>query len=253
MKRPSARSRSKGSAGRETVLVTGGGSGIGLALARILRDRGTRVCVVDRQARGPAVALAAASGGRIFERDVRDFAAAAGVVGTIVEAYGRLEGLVNCAGISKDRVCWEMSEADWDDVIAVDLKGAFNYARAAAPHMRRQRRGRIVNVASTNALRGKWGLANYSAAKAGMIGMTRVFARELGKYNVTVNAVAPGMVRTPLTAGLPPEIMQRASKEAALGRIAEPRDIAAVIAFLLTDDARHVTGAVVPVDGGQTA
>lgn len=235
------------------MLITGGCSGIGLATVRILAAEGHRVCVVDRRAAGLGAAVARRSGGRVFEADVRDFAAAEAVVHAIVSRHGRLDGLVNCAGISRDRVCWEMSEAEWDEVIAVDLKGAFNYARAAAPRMRRQRAGRIVNVASTNALRGKWGLASYSAAKAGMIGMTRVFARELGKYNVTANAVAPGMVRTPLTAGLPPEIMERASREAALGRIAEPEDVAAVIAFLLTDAARHVTGAVIPVDGGQTA
>lgn len=238
---------------RRTILVTGGCSGIGLALVRALADAGDRVCVVDRRLLGSAVRIVARAGGRAFARDVRDFNAAQEVARTIVDAYGRVDGLVNNAGISRDCVSWKMTEAQWDEVLAVDLKGVFNYTRAVAPFLRRQRGGRIVNVSSTNALRGKWGLANYSAAKAGIIGLTRTCARELGKYNVTVNAVAPGMVETPLTAGLPSDIRARARQEAALGRIAKPTDIAAVIAFLLSDAARHVTGAVIPVDGGQTA
>lgn len=240
-------------AGRRTVLVTGGSSGIGLALVRDLASQGDRVCVVDRDSNSAAMHLVSRSGGRFFQRDVRSFGAAQEVVRILTDAFGRVDALVNCAGISRARVCWEMSEAEWDDVIAVDLKGAFNYTRAAAPVMRRRRSGRIVNVSSVNAMRGKWGLANYSAAKAGMLGLTRTCARELGKYGVNVNAVAPGMVDTPLTAGVDRAIHLRAAKEAALGRIARPRDIAAVITFLLSDGARHVTGAVIPVDGGQTA
>ncbi len=236
-----------------TVLITGGSSGIGLALARDLASRGDRVSVVDRSANGPAMHIVSRSGGRFFQRDVRSFGAAQEVVRVLMDAFGRVDALVNCAGISRARVCWEMSEAEWDDVIAVDLKGAFNYTRAVAPVMRRRRRGRIVNVSSVNAMRGKWGLANYSAAKAGMIGLTKTCARELGKYGVNVNAVAPGMVDTPLTAGMSRAIHRRAALEAALGRIARPQDISAVISFLLSDGARHVTGAVIPVDGGQTA
>lgn len=240
-------------ASRRTILVTGGASGIGLALCRILAARGDRVCIVDRTASGKAASLVARSSGRFFGRDVRDFQAALGVARLLTAAFRRVDGLVNCAGISRARVCWEMSEEEWDDVLAVDLKGAFNYTRALAPVLRRQRGGRIVNVSSVNAMRGKWGLANYSAAKAGMIGLTKTCARELGKYGVTVNAVAPGMVDTPLTAHADRDIHARAAKEAALGRIAQPEDVAEVIAFLLSDGARHVTGSVIPVDGGQTA
>ncbi len=240
-------------AGSRTVLITGGSSGIGLALVRDLASRGDRVSVVDRESHGSAMHLVSKSGGRFFQRDVRDFTAAQEVAKILTDAFGRVDALVNCAGISRARVCWEMSEAEWDDVIAVDLKGAFNYTRAVAPVMRKRRSGRIVNVSSVNAMRGKWGLANYSAAKAGMIGLTKTCARELGKYGVNVNAVAPGMVDTPLTAGVSRAIHRRAAKEAALGRIARSQDIASVITFLLSDGARHVTGAVIPVDGGQTA
>ncbi len=236
-----------------TALITGGSSGIGLAVGKLLAAGGARVCVVDRDSNSAVMHLISKSGGRFFQRDVRNFGAAQEVVRILSDAFGRVDDLVNCAGISRARACWEMSEAEWDDVISVDLKGAFNYLRAVAPVMRRQRGGRIVNVSSVNAMRGKRGLSNYAAAKAGLIGLTRTCARELGEYGVNVNAVAPGMVNTPLTAGVPRAIHRRAAKEAALGRIALPADIAAVVGFLLSDGARHVTGAVVPVDGGQTA
>src|SRR3972149_4799236 len=151
---------------------------------------------------GLATAQAFARGGgraRYFAADVSDFARAQAVVEELATAEGRLDVLVNNAGISRDHVLWKMSEADWDAVLAVDLKGAFNYLRAAAPVLRRQKSGKVVNVSSINGLRGKAGLANYAAAKAGLIGLTRTAARELGPANVNVNAVAPGWVETPLT------------------------------------------------------
>jgi len=135
----------------------------------------------------------------------------------------------------------------------VDLKGAFNFIHHVAPHFRAEGRGKIVNVASINGLRGKFGLSNYSAAKAGLIGLTRSVARELGPSNVNVNAVAPGLVVTPLTAGLEPRYVDAAVAETALGRLGAPEDVARAILFLCSDWARHVTGVVLRVDGGQSS
>jgi len=235
------------------VLITGGMSGIGLATARAFQKAGDKVFVVDRQETPEGAEVVRASGGRHFAADVREFAAAQSVVEQIVGAETRLDVLVNNAGISRDHVLWKMSEWDWDEVLAVNLKGAFNFLRAAAPVFRRQQKGKIVNVSSINALRGKAGLANYAASKAGLIALTRTVARELGPANVNVNAVAPGMVETPLTSELSVDIFAQARRESALGRLGQPDDIADVIFFLCSDQARHITGQVIVVDGGQTA
>jgi NAD(P)-dependent dehydrogenase (short-subunit alcohol dehydrogenase family) len=148
---------------------------------------------------------------------------------------------------------WKMSEDAWDQVLDVNLKGCVAFCRAVAPVFREQRHGRMVNIASINGMRGKAGLSNYSASKAGIIGLTRTLARELGPRGINVNCVAPGMVRTVMTANLPGEILATAIAETALGRIAEPEDVARVVVFLCSDRARHVTGEVIRVDGGQCA
>ncbi len=235
------------------VLITGGMSGIGLATAGVFARAGDQVHSVDRQETPAGRLLVDESGGRFFVADVSDFADAERIVGDIVSAHARLDVLINNAGISRDHVLWKISETDWDDVIDVNLKGAFNYLRAAAPVLRRQQSGKIVNVSSINALRGKAGLANYAASKAGVIALTRTAARELGPANVNVNAVAPGLVETPLTAGLSPEVRAQATRETALGRLGTPGEVAEVIYFLCSDAARHITGQVIVVDGGQTA
>jgi NAD(P)-dependent dehydrogenase (short-subunit alcohol dehydrogenase family) len=144
-----------------------------------------------------------------------------------------------------------MTEEQWDAVLDVNLKGCFAYARAAAALFREQQRGRMVFVSSINGLRGKFAQANYAASKAGMIALAKTLARELGKYGVNVNVVAPGMVRTPLVQGLPADVVQRAADETVLGRIAAPEDVADTVVFLCSVRARHLTGAVVQVDGGQ--
>jgi len=235
------------------VLITGGMSGIGLATAAAFQRAGDRVSIVDVSESPAGKEVVSKSGGRFFAADVSDFTRAQAIVEELVGEQGRLDVLINNAGISRDHVLWKMSEADWDAVLGVDLKGPFNYLRAAAPILRRQQCGKVVNVSSINALRGKTGLANYAAAKAGLLGLTRVAARELGPANVNVNAVAPGWVETPLTASYPAEVRGQALRETALGRLGKPEEIADVIFFLCSEQARHITGQVIVVDGGQTA
>jgi len=169
----------------------------------------------------------------------------------VIAEFGRLEILVNNAGINRDGVIWKMTEEMWDQVLDTDLKGYFNFIRAVSPHFRGQKSGRIVNVTSINGLRGKFGQANYSAAKAGIIGLTKAVARELGKYSVNVNAAAPGMILTDMMAGLPEEVKQKAVDETVLARLGKPEEIASVIAFLCSEEARHITGEVIKIDGGQ--
>jgi len=236
-------------------LVTGGARGIGLAIVRAWARRGVAAAVVDCDPHGEArVREACASHGiahAYWIADVRDHVRAEAVVGDVVERFGRLDYLVLNAGITRDRVSWKMSEAEWDDVIAVNLKGAFNYVRAAVPRLRAQDSGRIVFVSSINGLRGKFGQANYAASKAALIGYARTLALELGASGITVNVVAPGMIRTGMTEGLPAAVRERALAESPLGRLGEPSDVAEVVDFLCRDESRHVTGAVLRVDGGQ--
>ncbi|MDH5234831.1 MAG: 3-oxoacyl-ACP reductase FabG [Gemmatimonadota bacterium] len=240
------------------ALVTGAGRGIGAAIARALARRGARVALVDMAQVDAAEAVAgeirAAGGGALALRaDVTRFDDAEAAVKRAVAELGRLDLLVCNAGITRDGASWKMSEQAWDAVIDVNLKGCFAFCRAATPLFRAQKSGRIVTIASINGLRGKFGQSNYAASKAGVIGLTRALARELGPSGVTVNCVAPGMVRSEMTAQLPPEVLARAIDESALGRIGEPEDVASAVAFLCSPDARHITGVVLPVDGGQCA
>jgi 3-oxoacyl-[acyl-carrier protein] reductase len=234
------------------ALVTGGASGIGAAVALALAREGCDVTIVDREPGGPLPAIEALGRrARGVQADVRDHAGAARIVEESRAGFGRLDFLVCCAGITADAPSWRMTEAQWDDVLAVNLKGAWNYNRAVSGSFREQRGGRIVNIASINGLRGKFGQANYAASKAGMIGMSKSLARELGKYDVNVNVVAPGLVATPMTRDLPAEVVEAAVKESALGRACTPEACADVVVFLCSEPARHITGAVVRVDGGQ--
>ncbi|MHB1861766.1 MAG: 3-oxoacyl-ACP reductase FabG [Gemmatimonadaceae bacterium] len=242
--------------GGQTAIITGGGRGIGAAVARALAGEGCGVALVDAgafvAAREVADAIRARGGRAIaLEADVSDVDAAERCVATALEEFGHVDILVANAGVARDAVVWKMTEAQWDEVLDVNLKGCFAYCRAIAPPLRAQKHGRIVTMASINGLRGKFGQANYAASKAGVIALTKTLARELGSAGVTVNCVAPGLVRTEMTATLPAEVLVNAKRESALGRVAEPEDVAQAVAFLCSARARHITGTVMKVDGGQ--
>jgi 3-oxoacyl-[acyl-carrier protein] reductase len=181
----------------QVVVITGGSSGIGLTTAKLFVECGARVISIDMQP--PQESLANC---RYIQADVSNFKAVQDGVATIIAEEKTIDALINNAGISKDAPVWKMTEAEWDAVLNVNLKGAFNCIHHLAPHFRKQKRGKIVNVSSINGLRGKFGLANYAASKAGLIGLTKTVAKELGRYNVNVNAVAPGYILTPLTQSL---------------------------------------------------
>ncbi len=170
-----------------------------------------------------------------------------------LEAFGRIDILVNNAGMNWDGVCWKMTEEQWDKVIEVNLKGYFNFTRHIAPLLKEQQSGKIVNITSINGIRGKFGQTNYSASKAGIIGYTKAVAKELGAFNVNVNAVAPGLIETAMLkeSDAHDKIVNLALGEIVMKRVGTPEDVANVIVFLASDKARHITGEVIKVDGGQ--
>ena len=240
----------------KAAIVTGGSLGIGTAIALDLARNGADVALNYRkhEAEANEVVKKIEEMGRkglAVKADVSSFEDAQKMVDKAKETFGRVDILVNNAGVNWDGVVWKMSEDQWDKVIDIDLKGSFNYIRAVSPIFREQKSGKIVNIASINALRGKFGQANYSAAKAGIIGLTKAVARELGKYSVNVNVVAPGMIETEMMRDLPENIKQVAIDETVFKRLGQPDDVARVVTFLCTEAARHVTGEVIKVDGGQ--
>jgi 3-oxoacyl-[acyl-carrier protein] reductase len=239
----------------KVALVTGGGRGIGRGVALALARAGADVVVgVSRDvAAAEAVAEEVRGLGRralARQADVSNGEQAEELVAAAVSELGRIDILVNNAGITRDGLLMRMPEADWDAVLDVNLKGTFHCTKAALKRMVRQRSGRIVNVTSVMGVTGNAGQANYAASKAGIIGLTKSTAKEVGSRGITCNAVAPGWIRTAMTEGLPEEVAGQVLKQIPLGRLGEPEDVAGLVVFLCSDSASYITGQVVVVDGG---
>lgn len=244
----------------QVAIVTGGSSGIGRAVALELARCGTHIafCFLDTGSQSRLDAQSVARSLRELEVrvlfrscDVRESSDVKRFVAEVQEELGGVQILINNAGIGRDRALWRMEDHEWEAVLRTNLDGAFYFTRAVAPLMRAQEYGKIVNVTSVHGVRSEFGLSNYAASKAGLMGLTRSTAVELGPRNINVNAVAPGYIRTTrLTDGVPPEILDRAREQSVLGRLGDPLDVAGVVLFLCSESARHITGAVIPVDGG---
>lgn len=239
----------------KVAVVTGSSRGIGRAIALRLAKGGAKVVVNYRGSEGAAQDVAEqirANGGEAIavQADVSQTAEAQALIDAAKEAFGRVDILVNNAGTTRDTLLMRMSEEDWDVVIDTNLKGTFNCIKAVSRQMMRQRYGRIVNITSVAGIAGNAGQANYASAKAGIIGLTKTVAKELGSRGVTCNAVAPGLVPTDLTASLPQDLVELAVERTPLGRMGTAEDMAAAVAYLASDEASFVTGQVLAVDGG---
>jgi 3-oxoacyl-[acyl-carrier protein] reductase len=242
------------------AIVTGASSGIGRAVALDLARCGTNIafCFLDSGSRSRIDAHETArmlreAEVRVYFRscDVREPGDVRHFVAEVHEELGGVHILVNNAGVSRDRPLWRMEDHEWDSVVRTNVDGAFFFTRAVAPIMRAQEYGKIVNVSSVHGIRPVFGISNYAASKAALIGLTQSAAVELGPSNVNVNAVAPGYIRTTrLTEGVPSDVLDRAREESALGRLGDPKDVSNVVLFLCSESARHITGAVIPIDGG---
>jgi 3-oxoacyl-[acyl-carrier protein] reductase len=240
----------------KAAIVTGGSMGIGTAVALALAREGCDVAINYRKHDTEAkevVRQVEAMGrrGLAVQADVSSYADAENMVNRVVEEWGRLDIMVCNAGINWDGVIWKMTEEQWDTVINVNLKGYFNYNKAAALVFKERKYGKIVNVSSINGMRGKFAQSNYAASKGGEISLSKALAKELGKFNVNVNVVAPGLVLTDMARNMPPEAMAVSLGETVLGRIATAEECADLVAFLCSDRSRHITGEVIKIDGGQ--
>ncbi len=233
------------------AFITGGARGIGRATAQAFAAEGARVIVADVAADAAEATARALGGGAIgVGLDVTDTAKVKSVVASVLKTTDRIDVLVNNAGITRDATLLKTTDEAWDAVIAVNLTGTFNMTREVAPHMAARGSGSIINASSIVGVYGNFGQTNYVATKAGVIGMTRVWARELGPKGIRCNAVAPGFILTDMTAKMPEKILQGMAEKAPLRRAGQPIDIANAYLFLASDEASFVNGAVLQVDGG---
>ena len=237
------------------ALVTGGGRGIGRAIAEALARRGCHLALLDRNAElvessAQEIATLLSRRTLALSGDVADTANIKACVETVLAEFGRIDILVNNAGITRDNLIMRMEEADFDAVLDVNLKGVWNCCKAVIRPMIKQRFGRIINISSVSGLAGQAGQTNYSASKAGVIGLTKALAREVASRGITVNAVAPGYIPTALTADLPADLKEAILKATPIGRMGTPEEVAHAVAFFASDEAAFITGQVLSVDGG---
>lgn len=239
----------------KVAIVTGGTRGIGRAIALKLADQGANIVINYRNSDKEAEALKAIleeKGVKVLtvKCDISNFEDSKNLMDKCKEVFGKIDILVNNAGITKDTLIMRMKEEDFDNVIDVNLKGTFNCAKHASAIMLKQRFGKIINMTSVVGIAGNAGQVNYAASKAGVIGLTKSLAKELGSRGITVNAVAPGFINTDMTASLSEKVKEEASKNIPLKRLGDPEDIANLVGFLASDAANYITGQVINVDGG---
>lgn len=239
----------------KVALVTGGSQGIGAAIAKKLASEGADIAILYVGNPVPAeetVAAIQAMGRRVICQvcDVSDFDAVQAAVKDIIKELGGVDILVNNAGITRDKVLLAMSEADWDSVLDINLKSMFNTIKACYRNFMKKKAGRIINISSVAGLTGNAGQANYSASKAGVVGLTKTVARELASRHINCNAIAPGAIRTPMTDAMDPKDLQGILDTIPLGFMGDAEDIAEMAAFLASDKAKYITGEVIRVDGG---
>ncbi|QNR25526.1 beta-ketoacyl-ACP reductase [Croceimicrobium hydrocarbonivorans] len=238
----------------KVAVITGGGSGIGLAAVKEFLNQGAKVAIWDLNSDQVQYLLKSEGESqlRFYSVNTAESASVNEAAEKVIQDFGKVDILINNAGITRDATLLKMTDEQWQAVLQVNLTGVFNCTRAFAPHFKAQESGRIISTSSVVGLYGNFGQSNYVATKAGVIGMTKTFAKELGKYGVTANAVAPGFIATDMVKTMPEKVLDMMKDKAPLKRLGQPEDIAKTYAFLASDDAAFITGTCISVDGGVT-